>query len=43
MVYVLFLFLTRFDENAARSNGHPTALSLHLYEVFLVLAKTSLI
>ena len=28
MVCVLFLFLTRFDVNAARSNGHPGGLLL---------------
>ena len=59
MVRVLFLFLTCFHVNVARSNGNPTwrakinACVLcvrayirregHLYEVFLVLAKTCLI
>ena len=28
MVCVLFLFLTRFDVNAARSNGNPGGLLL---------------
>ena len=63
MVRVLFLFLTRFHVNVARSNGNPTAIQIfppklthayyafasyvrrecHLYEVFLVLAKTRLL
>ena len=53
MVRVLFLFLTRFHVNVARSNGNPTHAYYafasylrregHLYEVFLVLAKTRLI
>ena len=52
MVRVLFLLLTRL--NVARSNGNQHAAKIfpfasyvrpegHLYEVFLVLAKTRLI
>ena len=51
MVRVLFLFLTHFHVNVARSNGNPTWRAknqcmhsmCHLYEVFLVLAKMRLI
>ena len=63
MVRVLFLFLTRFHVNFARSNGNQQGAEIsrqklthayhvfasyvrregHLYEVFLVLAKTRLI
>ena len=67
MVRVLFLFLTRFHVNVARSNGNQQDAKIfppkinpcvpcvrvlckgrrrgegHLYEVFLVLAKTRLI
>ena len=58
MVRILFLFLTRFHVNAARSNGNQQGAKIfppkinacvlwvregHLYEVFLVLAKTRLI
>ena len=54
MVRVLFLFLTRFHVNVARSNGNQQGAKIfpfasyvgregHLYEVFLVLAKTRII
>ena len=63
MVRVLYLFLTRFHANVARSNGNQQGAKIfrqklthayhafvsyvrregHLYEVFLVLAKTRLI
>ena len=60
MVRVLFLFLTRFYVNVARSNGNPNVARQklthayyafasylrregHLYDVFLILAKTRLI
>ena len=54
MVLVLILLLTRFHVNVAHSNGNPTSCTYsaflsyirregHLYEVFLVLAKTHLI
>ena len=48
MVRVLFLFLTRFHVNVARTHAYYAFASYvrregHLYEVFLVLAKTRLI
>ena len=60
MVRVLFLFLTRFHVNVARSNANPNVVRQklthayyafasylrregHLYDVFLILAKTRLI
>ena len=35
MVRVLFLFLTRFHVNVARSNGNPTWRAFQSYDVML--------
>ena len=35
MVCVLFLFLTRFHVNVARSNGNPTWRAFQSYDVML--------
>ena len=42
MVRFLFLFLTRFHVNVARSNGNPTQLAFQSYGVMLRIAAEAI-